>query len=261
MNPFKERHRLLFQFKDFALKAVNGQFMRAMSNRERDDIMAALYSMATNAASYYGLTVARSYALYPNDEEKRKEFMERQANPERLALAGFIRMSLLAPLSFASDAFEATTGTPMFRTTVDNSMRPKDPDWSTYSIGQRVGKGLSEQLPAVATAVRTAGAMTAGASLMTGNGTQKDIDDALRGLPLGTWYGLIAAGSLIKGDSTLPENKREAKKPQTAKNPLMQLSGNNKTQKKRKKTKVSNPMMSLTPKKNNKESLLDQLKG
>lgn len=208
MNPFKEKHRLFFQFKDFTLQAVNGQFMRAISSGERDDAMAALYSMATNASTYYALTVARGYMYYPNDERKRTEYIERNASLERLLLAGFTRMSLTAPLSFANDAYEATTGQAMFRTTVDNTNRRNTKslfdmhanDW----IGT-LGGNVLRQFPSVGSTAQAGAGLMATGRMLSGNGDQKDIDEAIRGLPLGRWLAMSGLASVVKDNSSLPD--------------------------------------------------------
>lgn len=208
MNPFKEKHRLFFQFKDFTLQAINGQFMRALTSHERDDIMATLYSMATNASTYYALTVARGYMYYPNDERKRTEYIERNASLERLLLAGFTRMSMMAPLSFGSDAFEVATGTPLFRTTVDNTNRKNTKslfdmhadDW----IGTLAGNA-ARQFPVVGSTFQAGSGVMATGRMLTGNGDKKDIDEAIRGLPLGRWLAMTGLASVVKDKSSLPD--------------------------------------------------------
>ena len=45
--------RLAFQFKDFTLKAVNGQTMRGLTNREADDALAAMILYGNQRASLY----------------------------------------------------------------------------------------------------------------------------------------------------------------------------------------------------------------
>lgn len=214
MTPFKEKHRLFFQFKDFTMKAMNQQFMRALSSRELDDGLAALYSYATNAASYYAMTVAKSYMFYPNDEKKRQAYMEKYGSMQRVALSGLFRMSMAAPASFVSDGIELATGTPMFRTTVDNTRttRSSDDSWDKKT------SDYLKQFPAVSALGRAYNMGQGVSNLATGQGTNKDIDKVIQFFPLGSYLGMSYLGSMIKEDAKLPDSKSFYTKGKTKKN-------------------------------------------
>lgn len=216
MTPFKEKHRLFFQFKDFTMKAMNQQFVRALSSRELDDGLAALYSYATNAASYYAMTVAKSYMYYPNDEQKRQEYMEKYGNMQMVALSGLFRMSMAAPASFVSDGIEVVTGTPMFRTTVDNTRnsRSADDSWDKRT------SDFMKQFPAIGALGRAYNMGQGVSNLATGQGTNKDIDKVIQFFPLGSYLGMSYLGSMIKEDAKLPDKR----KTQTQKNDKTQKS-------------------------------------
>lgn len=204
MTPFKKKHRLFFQFKDFTMKAMNQQFMRALSSRELDDGLAALYSYATNAASYYAMTVAKSYMFYPNDEKKRQAYMEKYGSMQRVALSGLFRMSMAAPTSFVSDGIELATGTPMFRTTVDNTRttRSSDDSWDKKT------SDYLKQFPAVSALGRAYNMGQGVSNLATGQGTNKDIDKVIQFFPLGSYLGMSYLGSMIKEDAKLPDKRK-----------------------------------------------------
>lgn len=204
MTPFKEKHRLFFQFKDFTMKAMNQQFMRALSSRELDDGLAALYSYATNAASYYAMTVAKSYMFYPNDEKKRQAYMEKYGSMQSVALSGLFRMSMAAPASFVSDGIELATGTPMFRTTVDNTRttRSSDDSWDKKT------SDYLKQFPAVSALGRAYNMGQGVSNLATGQGTNKDIDKVIQFFPLGSYLGMSYLGSMIKEDAKLPDKRK-----------------------------------------------------
>lgn len=204
MTPFKEKHRLFFQFKDFTMKAMNQQFMRALTSRELDDGLAALYSYATNAASYYAMTVAKSYMFYPNDEKKRQAYMEKYGSMQRVALSGLFRMSMAAPASFVSDGIELATGTPMFRTTVDNTRttRSSDDSWDKKT------SDYLKQFPAVSALGRAYNMGQGVSNLATGQGTNKDIDKVIQFFPLGSYLGMSYLGSMIKEDAKLPDKRK-----------------------------------------------------
>lgn len=210
MTPFKEKHRLFFQFKDFTMKAMNQQFMRALTSHEKDDALAALYSYATNTVSYYAMTVAKSYMFYPNDEQKRQEYMEKNGNLQHVLLSGLFRMSMTAPLSFASDAYEAATGNSMYRTTVDNTRntRSADDSWSKRS------SDVLNQTPALGMIGRVYNAAQGGYHLATGDGTNKDIDRLVAAVPLGSYLGMSYMGSMIKERANLPDKRSDYMKGQ-----------------------------------------------
>jgi hypothetical protein len=203
MTPFKEKHRLFFQFKDFTMKAMNQQFMRALSSRERDDAFAALYSYATNSLSYYAMTVAKAYAFYPNDEQKRNEYLERNANIKKVALSGIFRMSMVAPASFVSDGWEVATGEPMFRTTVDNTRntRAADDSW-----GKRAAD-IANQTPVFGMLGKVYEAYQGSKHLMSGDGISRDIDKVIAAFPLGSYLAMSYFGSMLKESANLPEKR------------------------------------------------------
>ena len=231
MTPFKEKHRLFFQFKDFTMKAMNQQFMRALTSRERDDALAALYSYATNTASYYAMTVAKSYMFYPNDEQKRQEYMEKNGNMRTVMLSGLFRMSMAAPLSFASDAYEAATGNAMYRTTVDNTRnsRSADDSWDKRA------SDIANQAPAIGMVGRLYNAGQGAYHLATGDGTNKDIDRLIQAIPLGSYLGMSYMGSMIKENANLPDKRSDytkgQKKPKAKKTPQKLGDKTNKTAK------------------------------
>ena len=231
MTPFKEKHRLFFQFKDFTMKAMNQQFMRSLTSRERDDALAALYSYATNTVSYYAMTVAKSYMYYPNDEQKRQEYMEKNGNMRTVLLSGLFRMSMAAPMSFASDAYEAATGNAMYRTTVDNTRnsRSSDDSWDKRA------SDIANQAPAIGMVGRLYNAGQGAYHLATGDGTNKDIDRLIKAIPLGSYLGMSYIGSMIKEKANLPDKRSDytkgQKKSKTKKTPQKLGSKTNKTAK------------------------------
>ncbi len=203
MNPFREKHRLFFQFKDFTMKAMNQQFMRALSSHERDDGMAALYSYLTNTATFYAWTVAKSYMYYPNDEQKRQEYMEKNGNLQHVLLSGLFRMSMTAPLSFLADGWEMATGQSMYRTTVDNTRnsRSSDDSWD-----KRVSDAAN-QAPALGTFGRFYNAGQSVKHFATGDATNRDVDKFIQAFPLGSYLAMSYMGAMIKENSNLPEKR------------------------------------------------------
>lgn len=198
--------KLFFQFKDFTFRTINGQMMRALQSHEVDDGMALMFSMGTNAMTYYGLTVARGYAMYPNDTAKREAFFDRNLTPQRLALAGLTRASFMSILSVGTDVAEMFTDFQGFRTTVDNTYKKSRSD---MSVSGKLGKAIG-QAPAIGVLDKTAYGAVGAYDLATHQGDTRDFDNLMRSLPLGSWWAMVGVSSLIK-------NKVNIKKPKTKK--------------------------------------------
>lgn len=198
--------KLFFQFKDFTFRTINGQMMRALQSHEVDDGMALMFSMGTNAMTYYGLTVARGYAMYPNDTAKRDAFFDRNLTPQRLALAGLTRVSFMSILSVGTDVAEMFTDFQGFRTTVDNTYKKPRSD---MSVSGKLGKAIG-QAPAIGVLDKTAYGVTGAYDLATHQGDTRDFDNLMRSLPLGSWWAMVGVSSLIK-------DKVNIKKPKTKK--------------------------------------------
>lgn len=202
--------KLFFQFKDFTFRTINGQMMRALQSHEVDDGMALMFSMGTNAMTYYGLTVARGYAMYPNDTAKRDAFFDRNLTPQRLALAGLTRASFMSILSVGTDVAEMTTGFQGFRTTVDNTYKKP---YSDMSVGGKAGKFFG-QAPAAGVIDKTTYGTISAYNLATHQGDTRDFDNLMRSLPLGSWWAMVGVSSLIKDNLNLkkPRPKKVAPK-------------------------------------------------
>lgn len=199
--------KLFFQFKDFTFRTINGQMMRALQSHEVDDGMALMFSMGTNAMTYYGLTVARGYAMYPNDTAKREAFFDRNLTPQRLALAGLTRASFMSILSVGTDVAEMFTDFQGFRTTVDNTYKKPRSD---MSVSGKLGKAIG-QAPAIGVLDKTAYGAVGAYDLATHQGDTRDFDNLMRSLPLGSWWAMVGVSSLIKDEVNI--KKPKTKKP------------------------------------------------
>lgn len=198
-NMFKEQHRLFFQFKDFTLRAINAQTLRAMQSRDLDDAMAALFSMMTNTATYAGLTYLRAWSMYPNDKDrhKRQKYLDKKLTLQNLALCGFVRGAFTGSmLSFGMDGYEALTGQSMFRTTVDRGdSKPKD--FRMLSASQLAGQ-VAKQMPAIGVLDTLRKAGGSAYNTLFEKAQKQDIDNIIRALPLGSWVGMTYLSSFAK---------------------------------------------------------------
>lgn len=214
MSMLKESNwftRMFFQFKDYTFRAINGQTLRAMSSKQADDVLASLFSMGTNMLAYIGLTHGRAWARFHDDEQKRKKYLKEQLAPWRLAVAAFSRGAITGSLpGFMTDAYEIATGTPMFRTTVDNTLAPgKKPAISQSANSKEymgnLAENLVKQLPSAQAVNKSIQAPIAAYHLMSGKGSKQDIQDVINGLPLNGWLSMMYLASELKDDSKLPE--------------------------------------------------------
>lgn len=255
MNPFREKHRLFFQFKDFTMKAMNQQFMRSLSSHERDDGMAALYSYMTNTAAFYAWTVAKSYMYYPNDEQKRQEYMERNGNLQHVLLSGLFRMSMTAPLSFLADGWEIATGQSMYRTTVDNTRSKAETDRSW----DKIALSAINQVPTAGTAKRVFNMGQSVKHFVSGDATNGDVDRFVQAFPLGSYLGMSYLGSMIKENTNLPDTRSDytkgQKTPKTKKTKKAQKLGSVKA-----KTKTQSLLTSKPKAANKTQKLIDSNK-
>lgn len=113
--------RIMFQFQDYTLRAINGQTLRGLTARDADDAIAATLSIITNTAAYalrcglyYGMLKAAGLT------DKAEEYYDRMFNKGRFASAAATRSSFIGPIpSLANNVYEAVSGSPSVRSTVN----------------------------------------------------------------------------------------------------------------------------------------------
>lgn len=201
--------KLLFQFKDYSLRAVNDQTLKALSSRQMDDFLAALASMGTNTMSYMGLVYLRAFAKYPNSPEDRQAYIEKNLTSGRLAWAALSRGAITGSIpSFGSDIYEIVTGTPMMRTTVNNSYKQRSE--STNSFGDIVGRAI-DQMPALSSTLNPV--MGAANAVYKGSNeglSKEDVASVMKTLPFNGFWGMTLATSAIQ-DMTGAKTRKEMK--------------------------------------------------
>lgn len=229
-TPFKDKHTLIFQYKDFTLQAMNGQFMRALQSGERDDYAAFVFSALSNAGTYAALTYLKAWAYYGNDEEKRQKYIDENLKGWKPIIMGITRSSLLAPISFGMDAIEALTGYSFARTTVDNMDQPTETfmeklnkAWGNdKAYTERLGQ-MVRQLPAISAPITVAQGLNSDARLAASklgwaDPNQEDISKAIKGFPaLGSHLGAAAIATLVKSYFNLPTKEEQQKQQQKVK--------------------------------------------
>ena len=173
----------MFQFKDFTTRAVNSQTMRAMTSRDLDDGLAAGFSMFTNVAAAIaktGATAATMTALGRTAQEV-DDYLEQNLNITQLSKIAFIRSGIIgSPLSPLNDAYEAYSGAPTIRTTVQRNVQRKPQTDPASIIGD-----YATQLPAVNTAKGyTYDAYKAFAHMTDNTASKRDFKNLLNLIPV-----------------------------------------------------------------------------
>ena len=201
--------KMMFHFRDFVLRTVNGQTMRALTNRELDDALAAMYSMATNMMVYAGLTYGKAWAYFKDDKAKRDQYLEDRLSPENLAAAAILRGVLTGSvLSFGQDIYEAYTGSQSFRTTVDRTAQYKskkgyqpERDASDF-IGDFIA-----QFPGIRAATSLGDvAKTAYKAIAPDEEvTKKDVRQLMKALPLQNYLPMAYLAGQLVDDLNIPE--------------------------------------------------------
>lgn len=192
--------RMLFQFKDYNLRGINAQTMRALTARELDDAIAFGMSIATNTAAYalrVGAKAAGMYAL--GDVTGANDYMKRMFDEGQLLRVAALRSAFTSPLSFGNDAYEAWTGAPTIRTTVDRQQRRG----KNQSFEDNIADAI-KQLPAIQTGVSLKG-LAALPDILSGDATQKDLRAFYKALPIPNFIPFITYIDHVIGGSGLPK--------------------------------------------------------
>ena len=206
--------RMFFQFKDYTMRAVNAQTLRAMTAGDIDDAMAAGMSIISNTMMY-GARCALTYQMMKAAglDERAEQYYERMFADEALGRAIAFRSSIVgSPLSMVNDIYEiANPDAATIRTSTDAGTRiskqqNKDTNYDDAVQGF-FGRAIG-QLPAVkeATAIPL-GAMQAVVNIGAGEASQKDIRNLLNVVPLPRTIPTNILYSWLVENSGLPKKK------------------------------------------------------
>lgn len=208
-NMYKDANaftRMIFQFKDFGFRALNGHFGRMLTTRERDDAMSALITMGTSAFVYaarIGL-MAELINLY-GDYAGSQAYLASRLTPENLMRAAIFRSSFLgtSPIANLNDFYEMATGAPTIRTTVTTKGQ------KINDAGDIAGN-IVRQLPAVQSTVGDA--LTIGKALgqlATDDFTQRSFQHAMNAtIPFANFIPMQAALASIANNSFYPKDTK-----------------------------------------------------
>lgn len=197
--------RLIFQYKDYTLRAINSQTMRAMRAKDFDDAMAMGLSMVTNMGAYAlkgGAIMAAMHAT--GAKEKAKEYYDQNFSVEQLGKVAFLRSSMIgSPLSIPNDFYETYTGAPTIRTTVNRNTKRKP----SNDFSDAVGDYLT-QLPAIKTGVdHVMGTISAFSLATDDTATKRDFRNVLNMIPAPNLIPLTQFINLTVDQSKYPDKK------------------------------------------------------
>lgn len=202
--------QLLFQFKDFSLRSLHGQTIRALSARDADDALAAVLGVATNVGAYAGRAAILAGAYEAAGmHDKAQEIKNRMLSKDSLIRAAIVRSSILGTLpSFGNDLYESLFNVYSVRTTVDqsNNMSADKPNKPIkLKSPQDIAGRMITQLPAVKEAVNPLWAV------LTANQHDK-MDDRyaktlIQLLPIQNWIPFTVMTDKLVREMHLPKAK------------------------------------------------------
>ena len=196
--------RMLFQFKDYNLRAINAQTLRAMTAGELDDMIAFGMSIATNLGAY----MLRAGAVYAamkatGMDEKAEEYYKRMFDGGVLMRLAATRSAFTSPLSFLNDAYEAMSGDTTIRTTVSRSGSQKKERTDADIAGDFVS-----QLPAVKEAFGIPlSALYGGYHMIEGDAAKRDLRALYNLLPIPRFIPFMTYIDHVIGSSDYPDKR------------------------------------------------------
>lgn len=203
-NLFKDKNlltQLMFQFKDYSLRSINAQTMRALSSRDLDDGLATMLSIVTNIGAYAVKAGATYQAMKATGlDDKAEEYWDRMFSDENLIRTAVFRSAILgSPISFVNDIGEAGR-LPYFnngsiRTTVNHN-------YGEAKNASDIFGNIVEQMPAL----QQANSIFDVANFAFSDEVNKrDFKKAMQALPIPQWFPVSAIISRIAEDSSYPK--------------------------------------------------------
>ena len=196
------------------MRAISSQVLSAFTLRDKGAWLSMLYSMVGNGAVYAAQTALKAHLMFGNNEEKRKQYIERTLTPSRIFIAGILRSSIGTPLSFAVDAYEGAFGTQSIRNTVNRYFDPTDETKirSANVDPIRMAGGVVSQAPAFdSTIAQPIKAGVGIVNLSEGRANKRDLNNVLQ-VATNNWIPFMALQSAYVEGSGLPEKRPKKQK-------------------------------------------------
>ena len=152
--------------------------------------------------------------MFGDNEEKRKQYIERTLSPSRIFIAGLLRSSIGTPLSFGVDMYEGVTGSQSIRNTVNRYFDPTD-ETKTRSANvdpiMMVGRAASQAPAFDSTIAQPIRAMSGIVNLSEGRANKRDLNNVLQ-MATNNWIPFMALQSAYVEGSGLPEKRPKKQK-------------------------------------------------
>lgn len=207
--------RMVFQFKDYTLRAINGQTLRAMTAGDIDDMAATVFSIATNTVTY----AARAGAIYAamkaaGLDEKADAYQKRMFSDGALLRAVAFRSTILgSPISMGNDFYETIYGAPSIRTTVDDEARRQKP-FAQRNMSDITGDAIT-QLPAIKEAAVVPRLFYDAVARATEDRfTERDAMNMMKAIPVPNFIPLTVGMEKLVNSFGLPSGTKKARRPQ-----------------------------------------------
>lgn len=147
--------RVFFQFKDFTMRAMHTQTVRALKNHELDDFLSFGFSILTTAAATLMTQYAKAYTRYRKESERQEALKETRLDSGNFWANILIRTPMTSPLTTGNDLLDMVGLSPLenVRTTINRP--PKTKKNVLDNTDDYVGQAIT-QLPAVTSGVDAA---------------------------------------------------------------------------------------------------------
>ena len=151
-NLLKDSHwalQLVFQFKDFTLRAVNGQTLRGLTSRQARDATASIASTLTTIMAH-GYRLSIPYLIYKavGNEDEAEEYYSKNLSWDKIMKEGTIRSPMIGtPFSIWNDIKEIATGEGTTSRSTVHRKKASDYDDTKHPLTNILDRGV-EQVPA-----------------------------------------------------------------------------------------------------------------
>ena len=192
---------LIFEFKDFTLRGMDAMFMRGLTHREKDDMLAFVFTMLTGMMAYSGRKgIEYAYLKTTGQEREAEELEQKYFNEYALLNSAITRSSMLTPVSIGLDTLNLVGMNPLTtRTTVSQKSREA---LDLENLPKTFFTNMVRQTPALTALEKP---LTVIQAPFTGVETQKEMKDLLEALMPNNSIPLVLLSDYMSHLNDLPK--------------------------------------------------------